>query len=72
MSSFHHQAVDALGAELVATAFADDGVIEALEHQRADVVAVQWHPEDLHATSATDAALFGDLVERADKRRAHR
>ena len=72
VSSFHHQAVDALGAELVATAFADDGVIEALEHQRADVVAVQWHPEDLHATSATDAALFGDLVERADKRRAHR
>lgn len=72
VSSFHHQAVDALGTGLVATAFADDGVIEALEHQRADVVAVQWHPEDLHATSVTDAALFSDLVERADKWRVHR
>lgn len=72
VSSFHHQAVDAVGAGLVAAAYAADGTIEALEHSRADVVAVQWHPEDLHATSATDAALFGDLVERADKRRAHR
>jgi putative glutamine amidotransferase len=69
VSSYHHQAVDRIAADLVVTARADDGTIEAVEHRTADVVAVQWHPEDLHATSTTDAALFGDLVERATKRR---
>jgi putative glutamine amidotransferase len=68
VSSFHHQAVDVLSDELAVTAVAADGVIEAVEHRRVDVVAVQWHPEDLHSTSSSDAALFGDLVERAKKR----
>ena len=45
-----------------------DGVVEAVEHRHADILAVQWHPEDRHATSTTDAALFADLVDRAAKR----
>jgi putative glutamine amidotransferase len=44
--SSHHQAVDALGAGLVAAALAPDGVVEALEHTDAPLWAVQWHPED--------------------------
>lgn len=72
VSSYHHQAVDVLGRDLVVTATSDDGVVEAVEHTTADVVAVQWHPEDRHATSATDAALFADLVERAHKRMVRR
>lgn len=72
VSSYHHQAIDVLAPDLVVTATADDGLVEAVEHRRADVLAVQWHPEDLHATSATDAALFADLVERALKRGANR
>ena len=68
VSSYHHQAVDVLAPDLVVTATADDGVVEAVEHRRADVVAVQWHPEDLQATSPHDAALFADLVERAHKK----
>ena len=72
VSSYHHQAIDHLAPELVVTATADDGVIEAVEHRDADIVAVQWHPEDLHATSVYDAALFADLVERAQKRRENR
>lgn len=72
VSSYHHQAVDVLAPELVVTATADDGVVEAVEHRHADVMAVQWHPEDLHATSAHDAALFVDLVERAQKRSVNR
>jgi len=71
VSSYHHQAVDRLGRDLVVTAYAD-GVIEAVEHRRADIVAVQWHPEDRHAVSPTDAALFTDLVDRARKRKANR
>lgn len=69
VSSYHHQAIDRLAPGLVVSALAPDGVVEAVEHRRADVVAVQWHPEDRHGTSATDAALFGDLVDRARKRK---
>lgn len=72
VSSYHHQAVDRVGAGLTVVARADDGCIEALEHAAGDVLAVQWHPEDLQATSSTDAALFTDLVERAAKHRADR
>src|SRR5215203_3384425 len=47
VNSHHHQAVESIGANLVATAWATDGVIEALEDPRPDrfVMAVQWHPE---------------------------
>ncbi|MGV0741716.1 gamma-glutamyl-gamma-aminobutyrate hydrolase family protein [Mycolicibacterium sp. XJ870] len=69
VSSYHHQALDRLAAGLTVTAVATDGIIEAAEHRRSDIVAVQWHPEDRHATSDTDAALFADLVDRARKRK---
>lgn len=69
VSSYHHQAVDRLAPGLDVTALAPDGVIEAVEHRHADIVAVQWHPEDRHASSTTDAALFADLVDRARKRK---
>lgn len=72
VSSYHHQAVGLLGTELTVTAIAADGIIKAVEHDSADIIAVQWHPEDRHAESATDAALFADLVDRARKRRETR
>jgi putative glutamine amidotransferase len=72
VSSYHHQAVDRLGGGLVVTARADDGCVEALEHESGHLLAVQWHPEDLHATHPADAALVTDLVERAAEYRAVR
>lgn len=72
VSSYHHQVLGDLGDGLSVTGRSADGVIEAVEHQHANVLAVQWHPEDLHATSSTDAALFGDLVTRAEEHRARR
>ncbi|BBY78550.1 gamma-glutamyl-gamma-aminobutyrate hydrolase [Mycolicibacterium parafortuitum] len=72
VSSYHHQAIDRLAPGLVVCGLAADGVIEAVEHRHADLVAVQWHPEDRHATSDTDAALFADLVDRARKRKESR
>jgi putative glutamine amidotransferase len=69
VSSYHHQAVDVLAPELEVVARAEDGVIEAVEHRAVDVLGVQWHPEDLHRTSPTDAALFADLVDRAARHR---
>jgi putative glutamine amidotransferase len=42
----HHQALDRLGAGLVATAHAADGTVEAVELPGAAwVLGVQWHPE---------------------------
>jgi putative glutamine amidotransferase len=57
----HHQAVDTLGTGLIATAWTDDGVIEAAESAQTGpfVVAVQWHPEvddDLSLFTALAAA----------------
>jgi putative glutamine amidotransferase len=47
VNSFHHQAIDRLGAGLVVSArSAGDGVVEGVEIPgRRFVVAVQWHPE---------------------------
>jgi putative glutamine amidotransferase len=57
----HHQAVEALGAGLVATAWHADGTIEAVcMPGRAFVVGVQWHPE-----AGTDPRLFQALVSAA-------
>jgi putative glutamine amidotransferase len=49
VNSYHHQAVDRLGAGLTVTATASDGVIEGIEVDDREwwVLAVQWHPEDL-------------------------
>jgi putative glutamine amidotransferase len=65
VSSYHHQAIDRLGAGLHAIACAPDGCVEAVEHCAAGILAVQWHPEDQAATGGHDQALFDDLVERA-------
>ena len=64
MPTAHHQAIDRLGDGLIATAWAADGIIEAVELARrsaADpfVLAVQWHPE-----AGTDPRLFRALVAR--------
>jgi len=61
VNTTHHQAVDRLGAGLVATGVAPDGVIEMVEHRdRPEVVGVQWHPELLD--DLVSRALYGALV----------
>ncbi|HUB04463.1 MAG TPA: gamma-glutamyl-gamma-aminobutyrate hydrolase family protein [Solirubrobacteraceae bacterium] len=50
VNSFHHQAVQSLGKGLVATAWATDGTIEAVENPGERLVlGVQWHAEGLRA-----------------------
>lgn len=58
----HHQAVDRLGDDLTAVAWAADGTVEAIEVD-ADVFAlgVQWHPEE----DGVDRRLFEALVGEA-------
>jgi len=57
VNSRHHQCVESLGKDLVTTATAPDGIIEALELPgKRFVIAVQWHPED--RINGDDGKLF--------------
>jgi putative glutamine amidotransferase len=69
VNSHHHQAIETLGANLVATAWATDGIIEAVEDPRPDrfVVAVQWHPELGWERDALSQRLFEAFVAEASK-----
>lgn len=60
VNSSHHQAVDTLGEGLRVTQYADDGVIEGLEHPSLPLFAVQWHPERMCLERAR-----GDTVDGA-------
>jgi putative glutamine amidotransferase len=63
VSSYHHQAIDRLGAGLVVTGRAEDGVIEVVQHIYAPILAVQWHPEDDADVQPHEQALFDAVVD---------
>ena len=63
-NSVHHQAIDRLGSGLRATAWADDGLVEAIvAPQDAWTHGVQWHPE--WDAGPAHTALFRRFVEAA-------
>ena len=65
INSFHHQAVDALGAGLRVVARAADGTVEAIEDPaRPFLLGVQWHAETL-TERPEHGALFAALIEAA-------
>lgn len=69
VNSAHHQAVRDVGAGLVVTARAPDGVIEGLESpDHPFCVGVQWHPEAMAASHPVMRRLFEGLVESAQSR----
>jgi putative glutamine amidotransferase len=63
--SWHHQAIDQVGDKLRPVAWAEDGVIEAVEHvDHPWCIGVQWHPEmqlDDERQQRLFAALIGTL-----------
>ncbi|MBI4612373.1 MAG: gamma-glutamyl-gamma-aminobutyrate hydrolase family protein [Planctomycetes bacterium] len=66
VASSHHQAAKRLGRGLVASAWAEDGTIEALESpERPELLAVQWHPEETAGEDPRHQSLFDWLVEHA-------
>jgi putative glutamine amidotransferase len=69
VNSFHHQAVDRLGDNLVVSARSPDHVIEAVEDPDRDdfLIAVQWHAETL-VHRPEQAALFRALVTESARR----
>jgi len=63
VNSFHHQAVERVGAGLEPVAWAPDGMIEAIEGDGERLVlGVQWHAETLDRDGASHTGLFRALV----------
>ena len=64
VNSHHHQAIKDVGRELVATAWAADGIVEAVEDTRPDrfTLGVQWHPELGWREDTLSRALFNRFV----------
>ena len=70
VATFHHQAVNKIGAGLRPVARAEDGIVEAIETEGAQkrstkwaAVGVQWHPEA--GDRPTDSAPFRWLERKA-------
>ena len=61
----HHQSVKELGKGLRASAYANDGVIEAIEDQDGLMVGVQWHPEFSYQSDPVAMRLFEAFVKAA-------
>jgi putative glutamine amidotransferase len=65
--SWHHQAIDRLGDGVSPVAWADDGLIEAIEHTAHPwCIGVQWHPE-MQLDAAEPRRLFVGLVVAAGR-----
>lgn len=66
VNSFHHQGIRDLAPPLRASAWAGDGLVEAVEGEDGApwLMAVQWHPEEMFADAAApERGLFRALVE---------
>ncbi|MFV0250873.1 MAG: gamma-glutamyl-gamma-aminobutyrate hydrolase family protein [Rickettsia aeschlimannii] len=63
VNSTHHQAAKQLGNDLIVSAKAEDGIIEAIESTKHKfVIGVQWHPEYLN-DNGVDLELFKEFVK---------
>lgn len=62
-NSMHHQSVKVLGKDLVVTATAADGIIEAIESTDRKIIGVQWHPELLIHTQSEMNNLFKHFIQ---------
>jgi putative glutamine amidotransferase len=68
VNSLHHQGVRDLAPDLVASAYAPDGLIEGVEAPNHPfAVGVQWHPENLVGDEPAMLGLFRGLVAAAER-----
>lgn len=65
-NSFHHQAIDRIGKDLVVTGSTGDNIVEAIEMpSHSFVLGVQWHPESMIDSAQNMKQLFFALVRYA-------
>ncbi|MFA6074310.1 MAG: gamma-glutamyl-gamma-aminobutyrate hydrolase family protein [Negativicutes bacterium] len=68
-NSFHHQACKTVASGFVATAWTDDGIIEAIEKPGETLTfGVQWHPEQMAVSHPQMLQLFRELIAAAKNR----
>jgi putative glutamine amidotransferase len=73
VNSTHHQAVRAVGAGVLASARAPDGVVEAIELPDLPfALGVQWHPERVLAQDPRHLSLWRGLIEASEDLRLRR
>ena len=66
VNSFHHESVWQVAPGFTATAWAPDGVIEAMESTGpAFCLAVQWHPEDMYRSAPEFGRLYQTFIAAA-------
>ena len=74
VNSHHHQAIETVGENLRATAWASDGLVEAIEDTRGQrfALGVQWHPEIGWEGDEFSANLFRAFTQAARAYQAKR
>jgi putative glutamine amidotransferase len=71
VNSMHHQGIRTLSPELVASAVAPDGLVEAAESPGGHfLVGVQWHPEVFELTDPHTRHVFREFIEASVRHRA--
>lgn len=63
VNSRHHQAIREVGRDLLITATAPDGVVEAAEHSVLPIHLIQWHPERMLQKDGLMLPLFQEFVD---------
>jgi putative glutamine amidotransferase len=64
VNSRHHQSIKAIGQDLIISARAPDGVIEAVQHKTLPMDMVQWHPELMLRKNDDMLGLFEAFIKR--------
>ncbi|MBI3632045.1 MAG: gamma-glutamyl-gamma-aminobutyrate hydrolase family protein [Candidatus Vogelbacteria bacterium] len=68
VNSLHHQGIEQLSEGLIASAVAEDGLIEAVELPNHNFfIGVQWHPEELTSNNPQWLKLFEAFITAASK-----
>lgn len=69
VKSYHHQAIKKVGKGLKISAISKDKIVESLETDDRQIIAVQWHP-DLEQNEESKN-LFKFIVDRASTIRSN-
>lgn len=64
VNTYHHQSIKDLASHFIASAYSEDGIIEAFESE--NIIAVQWHPERMTSINEFQN-LFDYFVQKCKK-----
>lgn len=62
VNSAHKSAIETLGQDIIATAYAEDKTIEAIKHSNLPILGVQWHPEHKSEDDGISTQIFEDFI----------